>query len=206
MKRREFITGLGSTAAAWPVAASAQQEGRMRRIAVLIRGVETDGVVQAQLGALREVLVQRGWTEGRNVRFEIRWYDDDPVLLHVHADELVRLAPDAIFAGSRPSALALLQRTRTIPIIFFNVGDPTEGGILKILRVLKAMPLARPACITRSPANGLNCSRRPHRASTGSRSFSSPESSGKSTSPSSTRLRWPWALRWSGRRTAMQPN
>jgi putative ABC transport system substrate-binding protein len=65
------------------------------------------------------------------VRFEIRWYDDDPVLLHVHADELVRLAPDAIFAGSRPSALALLQRTRTIPIIFFNVGDPTEGGILK---------------------------------------------------------------------------
>ena len=130
MKRRDLITLFGG-AAAWPVMARAQQEGRTRRIGVLIRGVETDGVVQAQLGALREVLAQRGWTDGRNVRFEIRWYDDDPVLLQVHADELVRLAPDAIFAGSRPSTLALLQRTRTIPIIFFNVGDPTEGGILK---------------------------------------------------------------------------
>jgi putative ABC transport system substrate-binding protein len=103
MRRREFITLLGSAAAAWPVAARAQQEGRTRRIGVLIRGIETDGVVQAQLGALREVLAQRGWTDGRNVLFEIRWYDDNPVLLEMHADELVRLAPDAIFVGSRPS-------------------------------------------------------------------------------------------------------
>ena len=131
MKRREFIALIGGAASAWPLAARAQQDGRTRRIGVLIRGVQTDDLVQAQLGALREVMMQRGWTEGRNVRFEVRWYDDDPALLQVHAEELVRLAPDTIFAGSRPSVLALLQRTRTIPIIFFNVGDPTEGGILK---------------------------------------------------------------------------
>jgi putative ABC transport system substrate-binding protein len=80
---------------------------------------------------VREGLAQRGWTEGRNVRFEIRLYDDDPQLLRAHAEELVRLGPACIVAGSRPSALALLQRTRTIPIVFHNVGDPVEGGILK---------------------------------------------------------------------------
>jgi putative ABC transport system substrate-binding protein len=131
MKRRRFLKLLGGAAAGWPLVARAQQGERMRRIGLLIRGVETDRVVQVQQGVLREGLAKLGWIDGRNVRFDIRRYDDDPVLLQVHADELVRLAPDAIFAGSRPSALALLQRTRTIPIIFFNVGDPTEGGILK---------------------------------------------------------------------------
>jgi putative tryptophan/tyrosine transport system substrate-binding protein len=115
----------------WPIIASAQQDGRVRRIGILTRGIETDRVVQAQLAAVRNGLAQRGWTEGRNVRFDIRLYDDDPDLLRVHAQELVRLAPDCIVAGSRPSTLALLQQTRTIPIVFFNVGDPVEGGILK---------------------------------------------------------------------------
>src|SRR5262249_11114465 len=108
-----------------------QQGGRVRRIGILSRGIETDRVVQAQLGGVREGLAQRGWTESRNVRFDIRLYDDDPDLLRAQAEELVRLTPDAIGAGSRPSALALLQRTRTIPIVFFNVGAPVEGGILK---------------------------------------------------------------------------
>jgi putative ABC transport system substrate-binding protein len=130
MNRREFNAGLGS-AAAWPVVARAQQDARTRRIGILIRGIETDRVLQAQVAALREGLAQRGWMEGRNALFDIRRYDDDPDLLRVHAEELVRLAPDAIVAGSRPSVLALLQRTHTIPTIFFNVGDPTEGGILK---------------------------------------------------------------------------
>src|SRR5262245_3473671 len=132
MRRREFISLIaGVGAAAWPLTARAQQGGRVRRIGILSRGIETDRVVQAQLGGVREGLAQRGWTESRNVRFDIRLYDDDPDLLRAQAEELVRLAPDAIVAGSRPSALALLQRTRTIPIVFFNVGDPVEGGILK---------------------------------------------------------------------------
>jgi len=97
----------------------------------LTRGVETVRAVQAQLAAVREGLAQRGWTEGRNVRFDSRLYDDDPQTLRSHAQELVRLAPDCIVAGSQPSILALLQETRTIPIVFHNVGDPVEGGILK---------------------------------------------------------------------------
>ena len=114
-----------------PIVARAQQNARMRRIGILTRGIEADRVVQAQLAAVRNGLAQRGWTEGRNVRFDIRLYDDEPDLLRVHAQELVHLAPDCIVAGSRPSTLALLQQTRTIPIVFFNVGDPVEGGILK---------------------------------------------------------------------------
>ena len=114
-----------------PIVARAQQNARMRRIGILTRGIEADRVVQAQLAAVRNGLAQRGWTEGRNVRFDIRLYDDDPDLLRAHAEELVRLAPDCAVTGSRPSALALLQRTRTIPIVFHNVGDPVEGGILK---------------------------------------------------------------------------
>jgi putative tryptophan/tyrosine transport system substrate-binding protein len=130
VERRKCLVVLGG-AVLWPLAARAQQDGRVRRIGILTRGVETAPVVQAQLGAVREGLAQRGWTEGRNVRFDIRLYDDDPDLLRAHAQELVRLAPDCIVAGSRPSTLALLQLTRDIPIVFHNVGDPTEGGILK---------------------------------------------------------------------------
>jgi putative tryptophan/tyrosine transport system substrate-binding protein len=128
--RRKCLAVLGG-ALVWPLAARAQQDGRVRRIGILTRGIETARVVQAQLSAVREGLAQRGWMEGRNVRFDSRLYDDDPDLLRAHAQDLVRLAPDCIVAGSRPSTLALLQRTRTIPIVFHNVGDPVEGGILK---------------------------------------------------------------------------
>jgi putative ABC transport system substrate-binding protein len=128
--RRKCLAVLGG-ALIWPLAARAQQDRRMRLIGILIRGIETDRAVQAQLTALREGLAQRGWAEGRSVRFEMRLYDDDPDLLRAQAEELMRLAPDVIVAGSRPSTFALLQRTWTIPIVFFNVGDPVEGGILK---------------------------------------------------------------------------
>jgi putative tryptophan/tyrosine transport system substrate-binding protein len=130
MRRREFITLLGG-AAAWPLAARAQQDGRVRRIGILTRGVETDRVVQAQHAALRERLAELGWTEGRNVRFDRRLSDDDPDRLRAQADELVRLAPDVIVVGSLPASRALLERTRTIPVVFFNVGDPVAGGLLK---------------------------------------------------------------------------
>ena len=125
--RRSFITFLAS-AAAWPLAARAQQ---MRRIGILQRGDGNDPVVQVQLDALREELAKLGWFDGRNVRFDHRFSADDPDRLRAHADELVRLAPDVIVASSRPATRALLQRTLTIPIVFTNVGDPVAGGVLK---------------------------------------------------------------------------
>jgi putative ABC transport system substrate-binding protein len=130
MRRREFITLLGASAAAWPLGARAQQDGRVRRVGILVRGIETDPLVQAQLGALRAELAKLGWIEGHNVRFELRLYDDDPDLLRARADELVLFAPEAVVVGSLASAQALLHMTRTIPIIFANVGDPVAGGLL----------------------------------------------------------------------------
>jgi len=130
MRRREFISGLGG-AAAWPVLARAQQGERVRQIGILVRGVETDRVVRAQLGVVREALAKLGWIEGRNVRFDLLYAADDPDRLRAHADELVRLAPDVIAVGSLPATRALLQRTRTIPIVFTNAGDPVAGGLLK---------------------------------------------------------------------------
>jgi putative ABC transport system substrate-binding protein len=131
MQRREVITLLGGAAAAWPLAARAQQDGRMRRVGILERGFQSDGVTLVQQGALREGLAKQGWIEGRNVRFEVRYSDDDPDRIRANADELVRIAPEVIVAGSRPVTLAVMQRTRTIPIVFTNVGDPLDGGFVK---------------------------------------------------------------------------
>src|SRR5262245_31839215 len=131
MRRRGFITLLACAAATWPFAARAQQDGRLRRIAILTRGVETERVVQALLGALRDGLAKRGWIEGRNLRLDVRLSDDDPDLLRAHADELVRLAPDVIVSGSLPATRSVLQQTRTIPVVFWSVGDPVAGGLLQ---------------------------------------------------------------------------
>jgi ABC-type uncharacterized transport system substrate-binding protein len=135
MNRREFITGVcGATAAPavlWPLIARAQQDGRVRRVGILTRGIETERVVQAQLRALRDGLAQLGWREGRNVQFDVRLSDDDPDLLRTHAEELVRLAPDVIASGSLPATRSVLERTRTIPIVFWSVGDPVAGGLLQ---------------------------------------------------------------------------
>jgi putative ABC transport system substrate-binding protein len=131
MRRREFLGVLGG-AAGWPLGARAQQDGRVRRIGILARGTETetDQVTHAQLGALREGLAKLGWIEARNVRFDLRLFDDLD-RLRAHADALVRLAPDVIVVASLPATRLLLQRTRTIPIVFTSVGDPVVGGLLK---------------------------------------------------------------------------
>src|SRR5262245_9812143 len=101
MRRREFITLLaGAAGTALPLTARAQQDGRVRRIGILSRGIEADPGVQVQQRALREELTKLGWFEGRNVRIDLRLSDDDPDLLHTHADELVRLAPDVVITGS----------------------------------------------------------------------------------------------------------
>lgn len=131
MRRREFIALIGGAAAAWPMRASAQQGERVRRIGILWRGNIAEGVVKAQQGTLGKELANLGWTEGRNVRFDVRYSADDPDRIRAHADELVRLNPDVIAASSFPVAQAVLQRTRTIPVVFVNVGDPVIGGLVK---------------------------------------------------------------------------
>jgi putative ABC transport system substrate-binding protein len=128
IRRRDVITLLGG-AAAWPLAARAQQD-RVRQIGVLRRGLETNRSVQAEQGALRESLARLGWIEGRNVRFDVR-FSDSLDGLRAYADELVRLGPEIIVVGSQPATQAVLQRTQTIPTVFFNVGDPVAGGLLK---------------------------------------------------------------------------
>ncbi len=131
MRRRGFIALIGGAAAAWPLEVRAQQAERVRRIGVLWRGDVTEGVVQAQQGALREELAKLGWIEGRNVRFYLRYSADNPGRFRTLADELVDLDPDVIAASSFPVAQAVLRRTRTIPIVFINVADPVAGGLLK---------------------------------------------------------------------------
>ena len=131
LKRREFITLLGGAAAAWPLAARAQQPERMRRIGVLMGYAESDPEGQAYVAAFREGLQKLGWTEGRNIRIDTRWATpDDAESMQRFAKELVALQPDLILSHSTPTTAALLQQTRTIPIIFAIVSDPVGSGFV----------------------------------------------------------------------------
>jgi ABC-type uncharacterized transport system substrate-binding protein len=132
MKRREFITLLGG-AAAWPLAARAQQADRMRRVGALMGFAESDREGQIFIAAFREGLHNLGWTEGRNIRFDIRWAALDAELVQRFAKELVALQPDLILSHVTPTTVALLQQTRTIPIIFVWVSDPVGSGFVASL-------------------------------------------------------------------------
>jgi putative ABC transport system substrate-binding protein len=129
MKRRSFITLLGS-AAAWPLAAGAQQGARMRRIGVLMLGDEYDPEQKRRLSAFTQALADLGWTDGRNVRIDPRWYGGDTNRSRALAQELVALQPDIILAASTPATVALQRETRTIPIIFASLIDPVASGIV----------------------------------------------------------------------------
>jgi putative ABC transport system substrate-binding protein len=132
MKRREFITLFGGAAAAWPLAAHAQQPDVVRRIGVLMWSAESDQEGQARVAAFREGLQQLGWTEGRNIRIDSRWGSlDDAELRRRSAREA--LQPDLILSHTTPTTTALLQQTRTIPIIFANVSDPVGSGFVESL-------------------------------------------------------------------------
>ena len=128
MKRREFITLLGG-AAAWPLAARAQQPNRMRRIGVFMNLASDDAEGQARNAAFLQGLQEAGWAVGRNVRIEYRWGAGDPELFRRYAAELVALAPDVILA-SGASMYALQQVTREVPIVFVQVPDPVGAGIV----------------------------------------------------------------------------
>src|SRR6516165_4914257 len=133
MKRRTFITLLGGAAAAWPLAASAQQPERMRRIGVLMYIGSDDAEGQARLAAFHQRLQPLGWTVGHNVRIDYRWGSDDAERGRRGAAELVALGSDVILASGTPSAAALQQSTRTVPVVFVNVADPVGAGFVESL-------------------------------------------------------------------------
>ena len=118
MKRREFIMLLGGAAAMWPLAARAQQPERMRRIAVLMNLAESDPEGQARIAAFREGLAKLGWTEGRDVQIEYRWFAGEQERARAYAAELVQFKPDVIFAGTAPLLAALQRETRSLPVVF----------------------------------------------------------------------------------------
>jgi putative ABC transport system substrate-binding protein len=134
MKRREFITLLGGAVAApmmlWPLAALAQQDGRMRRIGVLMPLAADDPEAQTRVAAFAQGLQQLGWTIGRNVRVDTRWAVGDSERIRRYAAELVALEPDAILATGSTTVGPLLQATRAVPIVFVVVPDPVGAGFV----------------------------------------------------------------------------
>jgi ABC-type uncharacterized transport system substrate-binding protein len=132
MRRREFITFLGGAAAMWPLAARAQQSDRVRRIGVLMASTADDQEFQARLAAFTQALTQLGWSDGQNLRIDIRWATADDI--RRHAAELAALAPDVLVAGTGTATVApLLQATRTVPIVFVGVIDPVGAGFVASL-------------------------------------------------------------------------
>jgi putative tryptophan/tyrosine transport system substrate-binding protein len=133
MRRRDVITLLGGAAAAWPLAARAQQSDRVRRIGVLIPVAADDAEAKARLAAFRQGLRQLGWVDGRNVQIDTRWSGGDPERIRTHAAELVALTPDVILAAGGVVMGPLLQATRTVPIVFTQTPDPVGAGFVASL-------------------------------------------------------------------------
>jgi ABC-type uncharacterized transport system substrate-binding protein len=130
--RREFITLLGA-AVAWPLAARAQQTERVRRIGVLMGFAADDPAHQRRVLAFAQALAQSGWTDGRNVRIDIRWGAADPERIRRYVAELVALAPDVILTVGSATTGPLLQATRAVPIVFVQVAEPVGAGFVETL-------------------------------------------------------------------------
>ena len=150
MKRREFILALGAAAVS-PLAARAQQPGRLRRIGVLVALAEDDPESVARREAFEQALQASGWTVGRNIRIEYRWAAFDPARTQKLAAELAALAPDVILVSSNVVLAPMLQAAPTTPIVFTQVVDPLGSGFVE--------SMARPGA-----ENGWNCSKRLRRA------------------------------------------
>jgi putative ABC transport system substrate-binding protein len=132
LRRREFIAGLGG-AAVWPFAARAQQGDRVRRIGVLLPYDENEPVVKPRVSAFTQALADLGWTDGRNVRMDLRWSGDDINRIRALAQELVGSQPDIILTSDTAATAARQRETRTIPIVFVNVSDPVAQRIVSRL-------------------------------------------------------------------------
>jgi putative ABC transport system substrate-binding protein len=133
MKRRAFITLLGGAAAAWPLAARAQQPAQVRRIGVLLPFAEDHPVGQARVAAFVQGLRQLGWTDGHNVRIDYRWSAGDSDNIRKFASELIALGPDVVMAFTSAAVTALRQATSTVPIVFAVVADPVGAGYVESL-------------------------------------------------------------------------
>jgi putative tryptophan/tyrosine transport system substrate-binding protein len=165
MRRREFITLLGSAAATWPLAARAQQATKLRRIGVLQALAADDAESSRRFTAFVQGLQELGWAEGRNMRIDVRWGAGDAGRIRDYAAELVALAPDVIFVIGGGPLVPLQQATRTVPIVFALISDPVGAGFVE--------SLARPGgnitgfgFSNSVPAgNGWSCSKRWRRAS-----------------------------------------
>jgi hypothetical protein len=136
MKRRQFITLFGGAAATWPITSHAQQSGKTRLIGVLMGYAESDRTARSEIAAFRGGLAKLGWTEGSNLRIEVRWGNADPDRIRTSAKELIELRPDVILSPTTLVTGALARETGTIPIVFVGVGDPIASGF--------AASLARP--------------------------------------------------------------
>ncbi len=133
IRRREFIFTLGGAAAAWPLAARAQQSERVRRVGVLVPFTETNTEAQSHIAEFKRELQKLGWSEGRNVIVESRFGGGDSERVRTHAAELLRMTPDVILTETTQAMLELQQTTRTVPIVFVNVADPVEAGFVSNL-------------------------------------------------------------------------
>ena len=122
IRRREFVAALGG-AAAWPLATRAQQGGRVRRIGVLMNNDENDPEWKRRYSALMQALAGLGWTDGRNMRMDLRWSDGDINRIRALAKELIGLQPDIIVTESTQVTVAVQRETRTIPIVFASAFD-----------------------------------------------------------------------------------
>ena len=149
----------------------------MRRIGVLMGYAESDSEAQAHIAAFRQGLQKLGWTEGRNMQIDTRWAaPDDADSMRRCAKELVALQPDVILSNTTPTTTALLQQTRTIPIVFAIVADPVGSGFVASSRGRAATSPVSPLRNRRWRASGWNCSRRLHRASSRIAMLFNPES------------------------------
>jgi putative tryptophan/tyrosine transport system substrate-binding protein len=133
MRRREFITLLGGTVAAWPLAAHSQQPGSVRRVGVLMNSNETNPEFNAYLAAFVQGLRNLGWIDGQNLRLDLRWVGGDADRARISATELLRLSPDVILSSSTINLTALLRQAPTMPIVFVQVSDPVAQGFISNL-------------------------------------------------------------------------
>jgi putative ABC transport system substrate-binding protein len=139
MRRREFLGMLGTAGIGWPLAASAQQPDRVRRVGVLTYLAADDAEGQARLAAFAQALKQLGWNDGGNLRIDTRWATADDI--HRQAAELVALAPDVVLASGTSTVGPLQRTTRTVPIVFAGVADPIGAGFVDSMARQAATPL-----------------------------------------------------------------
>jgi putative tryptophan/tyrosine transport system substrate-binding protein len=132
MSRREFITFLGGAAAAWPLAARAQQSERMRRVAILPY-TERDAEIRTRIATFRQQLRKLGWAEGDNLRTEERWTGDDMDRVRRYVAELINLNPDVILVAGRRVAPIVQQQTRSVPVVFVGISDRVASGLVATL-------------------------------------------------------------------------